>query len=79
MLTKHLESMIKEMPTEGWFSADDLWTSKVPRKDWVLQRLIAEGILESKVEWKVDPDNLDTKTRTDFRTIRFFRLKKVEN
>ena len=72
-ISKHLQDMIRFMPTDGWFTIDSRFGGHVPRTEWVCDNLVEHGILETKVEWEVDPEK-GTKDRTDFRTVRFYKL-----
>lgn len=73
MLTASLEAAIKYIPA-GWFEPDEL-SSAVSRARWICDRLEEEGILKSKVNLVVDPKK-GTKGRTDFQTVKKYRLKK---
>lgn len=50
-ITKHLAEMRDRLPKDIEFTRDDLSPSQIYRMDWVLGRLVDEGVLERRVEW----------------------------
>lgn len=74
MLTPSLQEAIRFIPDKGWFEPCEL-SSAVSRASWTCCRLEEEGILESKVNWAVESKK-GTQGRTDFSTIKKYRLKK---
>lgn len=73
MITKYLQDCIKHLPVNRWFESNEV-PAHVSRRDWVCRRLVEEGVVQQKVEWKVDNEK-GMANRTDFRMVCFYFLK----
>ncbi len=72
-LTEHLIKIIPKLPKSTWFGRDDAHGFR--RTVWALDRLVDDGILSTKVKWE-NQNDLPMRLRTDFNTVRLYKLKK---